>query len=99
MEEKEEIRINIAGKSYTLKVDSAKRELYQLAERRVNAAVVKFEKQNVSTQDAVALVAFNYAVTNIKMRQQGEVDDAELMAIKTLGVRVEEYLNDLKIEQ
>ncbi len=99
MEDKEEIRIQIAGKSYTLKVDGAKRELYQLAERRVNAAVVKFEKQNLSTQDAVALVAFNYAVTNIKMRQQSEVDDAELAALKVIDERVEAYLNDLKIER
>ncbi len=97
--DKEEIRIQIAGKSYTLKVDSTKRELYQLAERRVNAAVVKFEKQNVTTQDAVALVAFNYAVTNIKMRQQSEVDDAELAALKVIDERVENYLNDLKTDQ
>ncbi len=99
MEDKEEIKINIAGKSYTLKVDSAKRELYQLAERRVNAAVVKFERQNLSTQDAVALVAFNYVVTNIKMKQQSEVDDAELMAIKAIDQRVFDYLNDLKVEK
>ncbi|MFR9619783.1 MAG: cell division protein ZapA [Rikenellaceae bacterium] len=97
--DKEEIRIVIASKSYTLKVDSAKRELYHLAERRANAAIVKFEKQNVTTQDAIALVAFNFAVTNIKMRQQSEVDDAELQAIKQIDERVESYLNDIAIER
>ncbi len=94
----ESIKITIAGKGYTLNADSTKRELYLLAEQRLNATITKFEKRNLAgirPQDVVALAAFEFAVANISLKQQNEVDSEELSLLKQLDRRVEEYLNDL----
>ncbi len=93
----EEIKITIAAKSYTLNIDSAKREHYLLAERRVNSTITKFQRMNFegfTSQDAIALTAFEFAVTNIGLKQQSEVEPEELTALKELNQRIESYLND-----
>ncbi len=93
----EEIKITIAAKSYTLNIESSKREHYLLAERRVGAAITKFQKMNFDgfkLQDAIALTAFEFAVANISLKQQSEVEPDEIVALKELNRRLEEYLND-----
>lgn len=92
----EEIKITIAAKSYTLNIDSTKREQYRLAEKRVNASVTKFQKMNFDgfrLQDAIALTAFEFAVANINLKQQNELDPEDVTTLKELGNRIEEYLN------
>ncbi|MFI3270265.1 MAG: cell division protein ZapA [Rikenellaceae bacterium] len=94
----EEIKITIAAKSYTLNIDSAKREHYRLAEKRVNASITKFQQMNFEgfkLQDAIALSAFEFAVANLALKQQSEVDPEELTALKAINNKLEEYLFEL----
>ncbi len=98
----EEIKITISGKTFTLNVDSTKRELYHLAERTLNSAILKFEKRNfdgLRPQDVVALAAFEFVISNINLRQQSEIDSAECDALNAIDRRIEEYLNDLNVEK
>ncbi|MFI3247550.1 MAG: cell division protein ZapA [Rikenellaceae bacterium] len=98
----EEIKITIAGKSYKLNIDSAKKELYLLAERNVNSSILKFQKQNFEgfkLQDAIALAAFELAVANINIRQQSEIESEEIAALKAIDEKVANYLNDLRQEK
>ncbi len=91
----EEIKITIAAKSYTLNIDSSKREHYRLAEKRVNSSITKFQKMNFDgfkLQDAIALTAFEFAVANINLKQQSEVEPDEVTALKELSYKIEEYL-------
>ncbi len=98
----EEIKITIAGKSYKLNIDNSKRELYLLAERNVNSAILKFQKQNFEgfgRQDAIALAAFELAVANINIRQQNEIESEDVAALKAIEARVADYMNDLRLEK
>lgn len=98
----EEIKITISGKTFTLNVDSTKRELYHLAERTLNSAIVKFEKKSLDglrPQDIVALAAFEFVISNINLRQQSEIGSTEYDALDAIDRRIEEYLNDLNIEK
>ncbi len=90
------IKITIAGNDYTLNIDSSKKELYLLAERRVNTAIKKFQQKNFEgfrVQDAIALTAFEFAVSNIGLKQQSELDPEEITALKELNQKLAEYLN------
>ncbi len=92
---KSKIPITIAGKDYLFTVEESRIELFKLAERRVNNAILNFEKRNMaeySKQDAVALVALDFAISNIKLRQQGAVESNELAALKEIEERIENYL-------
>ncbi len=93
----EELKITIAAKSYTLNIDKAKREHYLLAERRVNSTITKIQKMNFegyNLHDAIALTAFDFAVSNIELKQQSEVEPEEVKTLKELNQKIEEYLNN-----
>ncbi len=100
--ETEEIKITIAQKSYKLNIDPSKRELYRLAERKVNASITRYERQNFegfSAKDAIALTAFEYAVANITLKQNSELASDDMAQLQELEQRIESYLNDLSIEK
>ncbi|MFI3259358.1 MAG: cell division protein ZapA [Rikenellaceae bacterium] len=100
--DREQIKVSIAGKSYPLKVDSSKKELYYLAEQQLRAAIVKIESKNyegVSRQDAVALAAFDSILSNIMLRQQSDVDSDEMATLKAIESKIGDYMNDLKVER
>ncbi len=102
MKREEEITITIAGKGYKLTIDPLKRELYKLAEQRVRAAMVKFERENFAefrTEDAVALTAFEFAIANIKLHQQSELESEEVATLRKIESSISDYLNDINIEK
>lgn len=66
------ITLKLAGKSYSLNIDSEKEEMYRLAEREVNsylAAIKQNNFKNWTDQDYLSMAALKFAIANVDMRQ------------------------------
>ncbi len=95
----EEIAITIDGKSFNMKVDSSKKELYKLAEQKLNSSIAKLERmsyEGLGGKDIISLVAFEYVVANINLLQQNTVESQEVDdTLDAINKRVKAYLNEL----
>ena len=94
------IKLTIAGKGYSLTINSDKEEVYRLAEKKVNEYIAEIGKQkftNFSAQDYLALTALKMAITATEAQKMGEVGSEELQSLSALDDRINDYLN--KIEQ
>ncbi len=106
-EQKQAIKLKIAGKSYSLTLRrradeeyslAEKEELYRLAEREVNAHVTQLEQAKLidySTQDYLALTALQLAVVNLSLVRSREVGSEDLKRLDALRERLDGYLNKL----
>ena len=93
------ITLKLAGKSYSLNIDSEKEEMYRLAEREVNsylAAIKQNNFKNWTDQDYLSMAALKFAIANVDMRQSRELSDEDLKRLGHLGEEIDAYLNALK---
>ena len=93
------ITLKLAGKSYSLNIDSEKEEMYRLAEREVNsylAAIKQNNFKNWTDQDYLSMAALKFAIANVDMRQSRELGDEDLKRLGHLGEEIDAYLNALK---
>ena len=82
------ITLKIAGKSYSLNIESEKEEVYRLAEREVNSYLALIKQQNIKNwndQDYLSMTALKFAIANVGMRQSREVDAEDLRQLETSG--------------
>lgn len=82
------ITLKIAGKSYSLNIESEKEEVYRLAEREVNnylAAIKQNNFKNWTDQDYLSMAALKFAIANVDMRQSRELGDEDLKHLGRLG--------------
>ncbi len=99
MEKKQAITLKIAGKSYPLTIDREKEEVYRLAEREVNAYLVRVKQQQIkgwNDADYIAIAALNFAISNVNMRRSREVEDEDLKRLQQLDNELEHYLDNNK---
>lgn len=90
------IKLKIAGKSYSFKIESEKEELYRLAEREVNNYVASIKQNNFqgwTDQDYLVMAALKFAITTTDMRQSREVSDDERKRLERLSNEIDIYLN------
>ena len=93
------ITLKIAGKSYSLNIESEKEEVYRLAEREVNnylAAIKQNNFKNWTDQDYLSMAALKFAIANVDMRQSRELGDEDLKHLGRLGEEIDAYLNTLQ---
>ncbi len=93
------ITLKIAGKSYSLNIESEKEEVYRLAEREVNnylAAIKQNNFKNWTDQDYLSMAALKFAIANVDMRQSRELGDEDLKHLGRLGEELDAYLNTLQ---
>ena len=93
------ITLKIAGKSYSLNIESEKEEVYRLAEREVNsylAAIKQNNNKNSTAQDYQSKDALKFAIANVDMRQSRELGDEDLKHLGRLGEELDAYLNTLQ---
>ncbi len=91
-----EIKLKIAGKTYPMKIDARKEEVYRLAEREVNNLIAKHEKERLdgyAVADYLAIAALQLAITNIRLAQSREIGNADLQRLSDLAREVEQHLN------
>ena len=82
---KQSITLKIAGKSYSLNIESEKEEVYRLAEREVNNYLAQIKQQNIKNwndQDYLSMTALKFAIANVGMRQSREVDNEDLRQLE-----------------
>ena len=91
-----DIKLKIAGKTYSMKIDPRKEEIYRLAEREVNRIVAKYEQAHIdgyAAYDCLAIAALQLAVSNIRLAQSREIGDENLKRLAELAHEVEQHLN------
>ncbi len=93
---KQKIHLKVGGKPYQMNIDSDKEEIYRLAEREVNAAIVKLQNvfgDNFSLQDCLAIAALQLSINNITITKQNELGNEDLEALDALSQRLDQHLN------
>jgi len=93
------ITLKLAGKSYSLNIDSEKEEMYRLAEREGNSYLAALKQNNFKNwtdQDYLSMAALKFAIANVDMRQSRELSDEDLKRLGHLGEEIDAYLNALK---
>lgn len=93
---KQKINLKVAGKAYSLTIDSEKEEVYRLAEREVNTNVGKLQKtfgESFSVQDCLAITALQLGINNIALTRENNLADDDLAALDALSQKLDKYLN------
>lgn len=93
------ITLKIAGKSYSLNIESEKEEVYRLAEREVNnylALIKQNNFRNWTDPDYLSMAALKFAIALVDLRQSREVGSEELRHLEEIDREVDAYLNTLK---
>lgn len=92
------ITLKIAGKSYSLNIESEKEEVYRLAEREVNKYLKLIKQNNFKNwtdQDYLSMAALKFAIANVDLKRSHEVDEGELRQIEAMDAEIDAYLNAL----
>ncbi|MDE5621551.1 MAG: cell division protein ZapA [Alistipes sp.] len=92
------ITLKIAGKSYSLNIESEKEEVYRLAEREVNKYLKLIKQNNFKNwtdQDYLSMAALKFAIANVDLKRSHEVDEGELRQIEAMDAEIDAYLNTL----
>ena len=95
---KQKIHLKVGGKPYQMNIDSDKDEIYRLAEREVNAAIVKLQNvfgESFSLQDCLAIAALQLSINNITITKQNELGNDDLQALDALSQRLDKHLNKI----
>lgn len=93
---KQKINLKVAGKAYSLTIDSEKEEVYRLAEREVNTNVGKLQKtfgDSFSVQDCLAITALQLGINNIALTRENNLADDDLAALDALSQKLDKHLN------
>lgn len=93
---KQKINLKVAGRAYSLTIDSEKEEVYRLAEREVNANVGKLQKtfgESFSVQDCLAITALQLGINNIALTRENNLADDDLAALDALSQKLDKHLN------
>lgn len=95
---KQKIHLKVGGKPYQMNIESDKEEIYRLAEREVNAAIVKLQNvfgDSFSLQDCLAIAALQLSINNITITKQNELGNDDLQALDALSQRLDQHLNKI----
>ena len=96
------IKLKLAGKSYSFKIESEKEELYRLAEKEVNQYVASIKQNNFqgwTDQDYLGMAALKFAIALLDLKQSREVGDEDLKRLTALDNELDRYLTALEPER
>ena len=94
--QKQAITLKIAGGSYKFTIDREKEEVYRLAEREVNTYLAQIKQNRIKgweDPDYLAIVALNFAIANVNLRQSREVGDEDLQRLGRRDEALGAYLD------
>lgn len=90
------IRLNLAGKGYTLNIERDREEIFRRAEKDVNRLMATVESQYAAEkEDYLATVALQFAVKAIELETSRTLGD-EVEELKELDRELGSYLDKLK---
>lgn len=91
------IKLDIAGKTYEMTIDSRNEEVYRLAAREINSRLARAQMSHVdgfAIQDYLAVVAVDLMISNIRLERKNDVEEGDLAALKELSQRVGRHLEN-----
>ena len=92
------INLKVAGKAYSLTIDSDMEEVYRLAEREVNTNLATLQKtfgEKFDIKDCLAITALQLSINNIAITRQNELESDDMKALDALSQRLDKHLNRL----
>ncbi len=95
MTEQLDIRLDIAGRKYPLRIDRAKEEVYRKAEKEINKWFATIEsKYRIDKEGCLAMAALQLALSNVEQASRRSIDD-DLEALIKLEREVDAHLSKL----
>ena len=94
MEQKLNIKLTIAGKSYPLKIDREKEAVYRRAEKEINARVSMYKTSfRAEPEDYLAMAALGLAVNNVEMELSRSLGE-DIDRLVELDKELDQYINN-----
>lgn len=94
MEQKLNIKLTIAGKSYPLPIDREKEAIYRRAEKEVNALVSMYKTNyRAEPEDYLAMAALSLAVNNVEMELSRSLGE-DIDKLVELDKELDHYINN-----
>lgn len=98
MSEKFNIRLNIAGRPFSLAIERHKEEYYRRAEREVNTLVTMYKSRfKASDEDYLAMTATHFAVMAVELQMSRSLGE-DIDELVEIDKELDGYLNGLKKE-
>ena len=88
------IKLKLAGKSYSFKIESEKEEVNQYV-----ASIKQNNFQGWTDQDYLGMAALKFAIALLDLKQSREVGDEDLKRLTALDNELDRYLNALEPER
>ena len=92
-----DIKLDIAGKTYEMKIDPRNEEVYRLAAREINSRLTRAQRSHVdgfAMQDYLAVVAVDLMISNIRLERKNDVEESDLAALKELSQKLGRHLEN-----
>lgn len=95
MQEKLKIKLNIAGKPFSLTIDRDKEEIYRRAEKEANHLFALFESQfRGDTELHLAMTALQLSLNNVKLSLSRSLGK-DIDALTEMESRIDDYFSRL----
>jgi hypothetical protein len=89
------IKLDIAGKPYEMRIDPQNEEVYRLAARKINELLALSQQSRVdgfSVQDYLSMIAVDLMIANIRLERKNSVEEGDLKALSELADRLSKHL-------
>ena len=89
------IKLDIVGKPYEMKIDPRNEEIYRLAARKINELLAIVQQSRVDgfvVQDYLSMIAVDLMISNIRLERKGDVEDSDLKALSELAQKLSNHL-------
>ena len=89
------IKLDIAGKPYEMRINPQNEEVYRLAARKINDLMAIAQRSRVDgfgIQDYLSMIAVDLMISNIRLERKNDVEEGDLKALSELAERLAKHL-------
>ena len=89
------IKLDIAGKPYEMRINPQNEEVYRLAARKINDLMAIAQRSRVDgfgIQDYLSMIAVDLMISNIRLERKNDVEEGDLKALSELAEKLSKHL-------
>ena len=89
------IKLDIAGKPYEMRINPQNEEVYRLAARKINDLMAIAQRSRVDgfgIQDYLSMIAVDLMISNIRLEHKNDVEEGDLKALSELAEKLSKHL-------
>ena len=89
------IKLDIAGKPYEMRINPQNEEVYRLAARKINDLMAIAQRSRVDgfgVQDYLSMIAVDLMISNIRLERKNDVEEGDLKALSELAEKLSKHL-------